>query len=76
MWEYIRAHNLQVRCVYLSDCSFFVSLAGVVRVHTRHVQDPADKRVILCDDKLKAVFGCDSVGMFAMNKHYSRHIGV
>lgn len=38
-------------------------------------QDPADRRSILCDAKLKAVFGGeDKVTMFAMNKHLVGHL--
>jgi upstream activation factor subunit UAF30 len=32
------------------------------------LQDPNDKRQILCDDKLHAVFKQDKINMFSMNK--------
>jgi upstream activation factor subunit UAF30 len=32
------------------------------------LQDPSDKRQILCDDKLQAVFKQDKINMFSMNK--------
>ncbi|KAK3899895.1 upstream activation factor subunit spp27 [Staphylotrichum tortipilum] len=32
------------------------------------LQDPSDKRQILCDDKLHAVFKQDKINMFSMNK--------
>lgn len=38
------------------------------------LQNPANRREILADDKLKAVFGEDKVTMFAMNKHLARHL--
>jgi chromatin remodeling complex protein RSC6 len=38
------------------------------------LQNPANKREILADDKLKKVFGKDKVTMFEMNKHLSRHL--
>ena len=43
-----------------------------IRAHS--LQDPADKRTILADDKLKAVFGQDKVTMFEMNKLLSPHL--
>ena len=38
------------------------------------LQDPQNKREIVADDKLRAVFGKDRVSMFEMNKHISRHV--
>jgi upstream activation factor subunit UAF30 len=38
------------------------------------LQNPADRREILADDKLEAVFGTKKVTMFAMNKHLARHL--
>ena len=43
-----------------------------IRAHG--LQDPADKRTILADDKLKAVFGQDKATMFEMNKLLSPHL--
>ncbi|WP_232477502.1 SWIB/MDM2 domain-containing protein [Roseomonas sp. KE0001] len=37
-------------------------------------QNPDDRREILADDKLRAVFGKDKVSMFEMNKHLARHV--
>ena len=37
-------------------------------------QNPANKREILADDKLRKVFGVDKCTMFEMNKHLSRHL--
>ncbi len=37
-------------------------------------QNPENKREILSDDKLKAVFGKDKVTMFEMNKLLSAHL--
>lgn len=37
------------------------------------LQNPTDKREILCDDKLKAVMKRDKVTMFNMNKLISHH---
>ena len=35
-------------------------------IKAHNLQDPKDKRTILADDKLKPVFGADSVGMFKL----------
>ena len=43
-----------------------------IRAHG--LQDPADKRVIVADDKLKAVFGRDRCTMFEMQKLLSPHL--
>ena len=43
-----------------------------IRAHK--LQDPTDKRTILADDKLKAVFGQDKATMFEMNKLLSPHL--
>ncbi|MDB5662261.1 MAG: hypothetical protein JWM38_1157 [Sphingomonas bacterium] len=38
------------------------------------LQNPANKREILADEKLEKVFGKKSVTMFEMNKHFSAHL--
>jgi chromatin remodeling complex protein RSC6 len=38
------------------------------------LQDPQNKREIVADDKLKAVFGKGRVTMFEMNKHFVQHL--
>jgi chromatin remodeling complex protein RSC6 len=38
------------------------------------LQNPENKREIVADDKLRAVFGKDRVTMFEMNKHLARHL--
>jgi len=38
------------------------------------LQNEANKREILADAKLAAVFGVDKVTMFEMNKHLARHL--
>jgi len=38
------------------------------------LQNPANKREILADDKLHAVFGKKSVTMFEMNKYLAKHL--
>src|SRR3954464_1728811 len=38
------------------------------------LQDPANKRDIMADDKLRPVFGKDRVSMFEMDKHLAQHL--
>ena len=43
-------------------------------IRKHNLQNPENKREILADDKLKAVFGKDKVTMFEMNKLFSNHL--
>ena len=43
-------------------------------IRKHNLQNPANKREILADAKLKAVFGKDKVTMFEMNKLFSAHL--
>lgn len=43
-----------------------------IRAHK--LQNPANKREILADAKLKSVFGRDKCTMFEMNKYLSQHL--
>ncbi len=43
-------------------------------IRTHNLQDPADKRTIVADDKLRAVFGQDRATMFEMQKLLSPHL--
>jgi chromatin remodeling complex protein RSC6 len=44
-------------------------------IKANNLQNPANKREILADDKLRAVFaGKDKVSMFEMNKHFAQHL--
>ncbi|MFM7697092.1 MAG: DNA topoisomerase III [Limnohabitans sp.] len=43
-------------------------------IKTHNLQDPKDKRTIRADDKLKAVFGKDSVGMFELAGLIGAHL--
>lgn len=43
-----------------------------VRAHD--LQDPKDKRMILCDDGMRAVFKQDKVHMFTMNKILNQNL--
>ncbi|RDI53856.1 SWIB/MDM2 domain-containing protein [Microvirga subterranea] len=44
-------------------------------IKANDLQNPENKREILADDKLRAIFGGrDKVSMFEMNKHIARHL--
>jgi chromatin remodeling complex protein RSC6 len=43
-------------------------------IKQHELQNPADRREILADATLEAVFGTKKVTMFAMNKHLARHL--
>ena len=43
-------------------------------IRANSLQDPADKRTIVADDKLRAVFGQDKATMFEMQKLLSPHL--
>ena len=43
-------------------------------IKAHNLQNPANKREILADDKLKKVFGKDKATMFEMNKYISQHV--
>ena len=43
-------------------------------IKKHQLQNPANRREILADAKLEAVFGTKKVTMFEMNKHLARHL--
>jgi chromatin remodeling complex protein RSC6 len=44
-------------------------------IKAHNLQNPENKREILADEKLQAVFGGKSkVSMFEMNKHFAQHL--
>ena len=43
-------------------------------IKEKNLQNPANKRNILADDKLKVIFGKDEVTMFEMTKLVSAHL--
>ncbi|CAO3600475.1 unnamed protein product [Absidia cylindrospora] len=45
-----------------------------VHIKGNDLQDPKDRRFILCDDKLKAIFNVDRVNSFGMNRDLSKHL--
>jgi len=43
-------------------------------IKANELQDPRDKRDIICDEKLKAVFRSEKINMFKMNKEIGSHL--
>jgi upstream activation factor subunit UAF30 len=43
-------------------------------IKKQKLQNPTNKREIVADEKLRAVFGKDKVSMFEMNKHLAQHL--
>ena len=43
-------------------------------IKKNNLQDPQNKREIMADEKLRAVFGKERVTMFEMNKHLAQHL--
>ncbi|KAI8324498.1 SWIB/MDM2 domain-containing protein, partial [Martensiomyces pterosporus] len=43
-------------------------------IKENNMQDPSDKRYILCDDKLKKLFDTDRLYMYTMNKLLNQHL--
>ncbi|OLL26850.1 Upstream activation factor subunit spp27 [Neolecta irregularis DAH-3] len=43
-------------------------------IKEHNLQDPSDKRHIMCDDKLRDVFVSSRIHMFSMNKTISQHL--
>ena len=43
-------------------------------IKQHQLQNPENRREILADDKLAAVFGTNKVTMFELNKHLARHL--
>lgn len=45
-----------------------------VYIKEHNLQDPADKRWIICDERLTQLFGKDRVNSFSMNKDLTQHL--
>ncbi|XWS45312.1 hypothetical protein CRYUN_Cryun15aG0125700 [Craigia yunnanensis] len=43
-------------------------------IREKNLQDPVNKKNIICDEPLHALFGVHSIDMFQMNKFLSKHI--
>lgn len=62
--------------IFLLSSSCFVQVVKRLWNHIRenNLQDPKNKRNIICDESLYALFCVDSIDMFQMNKALSKHI--
>ncbi|GJE91389.1 SWIB-domain-containing protein [Phanerochaete sordida] len=45
-----------------------------VYIKEKDLQNPADKREIICDEKMKKIFNVDKIGMFRMNQMLGQHL--
>lgn len=43
-------------------------------IKENNLQDPSDKRTIICDESLRSLFPVESINMFQMNKQLAKHI--
>jgi len=58
------------------DSENFIQIVKQLWAYIRqnNLQDPDDKRKIICNDELRVVFGTDTTDMFKMNKLLAKHI--
>ncbi|KAJ3113421.1 hypothetical protein HK100_001993 [Physocladia obscura] len=76
-----RPYNLSPQLVDLLGTDAQLARHEVVKqiwvyIKLHDLQDPADKRFILCDLKLAALFGTKRVSMFGMNKILGDHLSL
>lgn len=45
-----------------------------VYIKGNDLQNPLDKREIICDEKMKKIFGVDKIGMFRMNQMLGEYV--
>ncbi|XP_042061084.1 upstream activation factor subunit UAF30-like [Salvia splendens] len=45
-----------------------------VHIKENNLQDPSNRKSIICDDTLNKLFGVDTIDMFQMNKALTKHI--
>lgn len=61
------------------NCGKHMARTSIVKslwayIKENNLQNPMDKREIMLDDKMKAVFGVDNFTMFSMNKYIGAHV--
>lgn len=70
----ILSDELAAVCKMKRAGRFGVVKALWVYIKEHNLQDPKDKRKIVCDDALFKIFKTKKVSMFSMNKHIGRHL--
>lgn len=76
IWKFYRISS----CFVASSCNLSSSpIFQVVKkvwayIRENNLQDPKNKRNIICDESLHALFRVKSINMFQMNKALSKHI--
>lgn len=45
-----------------------------MHIKENNLQDPSNRKSIICDDILRKLFGVDTIDMFQMNKALTKHI--
>lgn len=61
-------------CVAVFDFWFQIVRQLWAYIRKNNLQDPSNKRKIICDDALRVVFETDCTDMFKMNKLLAKHI--
>lgn len=71
MWK-----NADVGSFLIQSRCFVLQVVKQLWVYIREneLQDPENRRKILCNDELRGLFGVDSTDIFKMNKLLSKHI--
>lgn len=74
----ILMHLVKWSALFCLCCFRLLSISGsctfiILRVFLFFLKDPADKRRIICDDKLKELFEVDSFNGFTVSKLLSSH---
>jgi upstream activation factor subunit UAF30 len=66
------------KCLFLCKSDHYKMVQVVkslwVYIREKNLQDPENRRKIICDDALRGLLGCESTDMFQMNKLLSKHI--
>ena len=63
MWEHIHAKWVDTICRYMHQ--------KLIRL-LRGLQNPDNKKEIICDDKFREMFNVNKIDMFRMNKELSK----
>ena len=72
----VNAHILWYIFLLLLNLLYLIQIVKQLWIYIRknNLQDPSNKRKIVCNDELRLVFETDSTDMFKMNKLLAKHI--